>query len=221
MKTLHSRRGGKRTSINAIALSAVAGCILFFAVFATDSPYLVTSAHAEQKKPCKKTVISLQEGHLEAEGAFQEACGKCHVPPDPSKPSCSSGLGKEDLTAIWNYMHKAKTMGTAGLDCLESEGKEAYENHCSRCHKLPDPAKPNCLSETPLQNLIKAHTFMEKVRKGKDLYGKRCNSCHASIEPSEHSYDFWRRHLCAEAAGLEKDEAQKVLLYLKAAGKKQ
>jgi cytochrome c5 len=130
-------------------------------------------------------------------------------------------LNEEDLTAIWNYMHETRTLGTVALDCLEIEGKETYEKLCSRCHALPEPAKPNCLSETPLAELIKAHSFMESVREGKDLYGKSCNSCHASIEPSKHSFDFWRRHLCAEDAGLEMDEAQKVLLYLKAAGNRQ
>jgi cytochrome c5 len=221
MKTSHNCRGKSKTFLQAIALTAAVGCVLFFAVFATKSPYQVTAAHAAENKPCKKTAVSLQDRYLEAENAFHEACGKCHVPPDPSKPSCASNLNEEDLTAIWNYMYETRTLGTAALDCLESEGRGTYERHCSKCHKLPEPTKPNCLSETPLAELIKAHSFMESVREGKDLYGKGCNNCHASIEPSKHSFDFWRRHLCAEATGLEMDEAQKVLLYLKASGNRQ
>lgn len=217
MKIPHFFRDGERKALHYRALKAALGCIIYITFFLIDNPCSITLAYATKNEPCNKTAISLNSSYLEAESAFQKACSKCHDAPNPSEPSCATDLNEEDLTAVWNYMHEMKDVGTAALDCLESEGSDSYENHCSKCHALPEPAKPNCLSETPLPNLIKAHSFMESVREGKALYDRRCNSCHASIEPSRHGFDFWKKHLCVEAAALEPDEAQKVLLYLKAA----
>lgn len=221
MKLTHNRGGGKGTSLHPTALAVAFVFVVLLAVFAAKSPYQAAAAHAAENKSCKKTAVSLQDGYIEAEKAFQKTCGKCHAPPDPSKPSCASDLPEEDLTTIWTYMYETRTLGSVALDCLESEKKATYEKHCVKCHELPDPAKTSCISDPPLEELLKAHSFMEGVRDGKDLYAKSCNSCHASIEPTKHDFDFWRRHLCAEAAGLETDEAQKVLLYLKATGKRQ
>ncbi len=181
--------------------------------------FLKALSHAETSGGCSTKPVNLDKEYLDAEEAFKNACGKCHPAPDPALATCISGLKQEELLSIQDYLHMTSNNTISGLDCLEPEGKPLFERTCGECHALPDPAKPNCISEMSREDLSLVHTFMESVRKGKELYESRCSECHELISPSSHTFEYWSKHLCDEEGKLDSKSKQEMLLYLKSRSK--
>lgn len=188
-------------------------CIILLALF------LKAVVYAESAGGCTAKTVSLDKEFLDAGEAFGRACAKCHPAPDPAGPTCISGLEQSELLAIWDYLRKMREGEIAGLDCLEPEGKSIFESTCGKCHALPDPSKPSCISEIPKDDLSLAHNFMESARAGKALYESRCTGCHEIINPASHDFEYWSKHLCDGKGKLDNQGKQSILLYLKTQAK--
>ncbi len=98
---------------------------------------------------------------------------------------------------------------------MEPAGKPIFESTCGKCHALPDPSKPSCISEIPKDDLSLAYNFMESARVGKALYESRCTGCHELINPSSHNFEYWSNHLCDGEGKISREDKQRMLLYLR------
>lgn len=94
--------------------------------------YVCEVASIEIPPESEKKAVSLKKSYADAERSFAAKCGKCHKAPDPAKMvsvnhSCSSGLSKDALGQIRDYMTNVRA------------GKDLYETYCNRCHALIQP----------------------------------------------------------------------------------
>ncbi len=101
---------------------------------------------------------------------------------------------------------------------------------CGKCHKIPDPAKPEtvkpgCVNDLHKDQLDQMQNYMVNVRAGKSLYESYCSRCHTLIDPGSRTFDYWSKNLCSSDSCMVKrklnsDEEQQVLLYLSSHSRK-
>lgn len=113
---------------------------------------------------------------------------------------------------------------TVTLTKSNADAEVLFINICGKCHKVPDPAKPEpaksaCTAASSKEDLARIEDYRSNVHAGKSLYESYCSRCHALIKPESHTLDYWSKNLCTSDScmvkkKLSKSEEQQVLLYL-------